>query len=127
MNRWTSRNYAGERDLEQMQALLMEARRQTDDWRYWHVGELIWSYFMVACHLNPQEFIRLWHDTEGVLIGYAILGEDPSFDCGVRQDDAQRIAFLEQNGFRPGEYAEVNMLRSLAEPIPTATLPAGYQ
>src|SRR5512139_1804586 len=101
MNRWTSRNYAGERDLEQMQALLMEARRQTDDWRYWHVGELIWSYFMVACHLNPQEFIRLWHDTEGVLIGYAILGEDPSFDCQVmpayvgRGIEAEALAWVE--------------------------------
>ncbi len=93
------------------------------------------------------------------LVGYAILGEDPSFDCqvapeyewrgietealawaetrlaelrgrdakqwgghfvaGARQDNAKRIAFLEQHGFRySGEFAEVNMLRSLAEPIP---------
>jgi hypothetical protein len=45
----------------------------------------------------------------------------------VRQDDATRIAFLEQHGFRPGEYAEVNMLRSLKEPVPETTLPTGYQ
>ncbi len=158
MTTWTSRLYENEQDLEQMQALLMDGRKRTDDWRYWHVGELIFDFFMVDCHLNPQEYIRLWHNPEGKLVGYAILGEDPSFDCqvspeyvgcgietealawaerqlgdlpkpeaqpwgkdfvsGVRQDDARRIAFLEQHGFRRGEYTEVNMLRRLDEPIP---------
>jgi mycothiol synthase len=47
---------------------------------------------------------------------------------GARQDDARRIAFLEQHGFRySGEFAEVNMLRSLDEPIPESTLPSGCQ
>jgi mycothiol synthase len=46
---------------------------------------------------------------------------------GVRQDNAKRIAFLEQRGFRRGEYAEVNMLCSLDTPIPEAVLPTGYQ
>ena len=163
----TSRFYENEHDLQQMQGLLMEARSRTDDWHYWHVGELTFGFFMVACHLNPQEHIRLWHADEGKLVGYAVLGEDPSFDCqvlpeyewsgidteamvwaetrltelrkrdaqrwrghivsGTRQDNAKRIAFLEQHGFRPGEYAEVNMLRSLDEPIPESTLPTGCQ
>src|SRR3972149_1055595 len=129
---WTSRFYETEHDLQQMQGLLMEARSRTDGWRYWHVGELIFGFFMVACHLNPQEHIRLWHDDEGKLVGYAILSEDPTFDwqglpgdewggnlnSGVRQDNAERIAFLDQNGFKyMGEYAEVNMLRSLEELI----------
>ena len=134
-----------------------------------HVGELTFSFFMVVCHLNPQEHIRLWHDDAGKMVGYAILGEDPSFDCqvlpeyewsrhrdggaglggnapgrtaraatrnrwggnlvsGARQDNAKRIAFLEQHGFRySGEFAEVNMLRSLDEPIPASALPAGCQ
>ncbi len=164
----TSRLYETERDLLLMQGLLMEARARTDDWRYAHVGELLFGFFMVACHLNPQEYIRLWHDDAGKLVGYAILGEDPSFDCqvlpehewagietealawaetriselrkrdaqqwgghfvsGARQDDAKRIAFLEQHGFRySGEFAEVNMLRSLAEPIPESVIPTGCQ
>jgi len=163
----TSRFYENEHDLQQMQGLLMEARSRTDDWHYWHVGELMFGFFMVACHLNPQEHIRLWHDDEGKLVSYAVLGEDPSFDCqvlpeyewsgieteamawaetrltelrkrdaqrwsgnivsGARQDNAKRIAFLEQHGFRRGEYAEVNMLRSLDEPIPESTLPTGCQ
>jgi GNAT superfamily N-acetyltransferase len=163
----TSRLYETECDLQQMQRLLMEARSRTSDWRYWHVGELMWGYFMVLCHLNPQEHIRLWHDGDK-LVGYAVLGEDPSFDCqalpeyewsgietealawaqmrltelrqrdaqkwggtvvsSARQDDARRIAFLEQHGFRySGEFAEVNMLRSLDEPIPESTIPTGCQ
>jgi hypothetical protein len=76
----TSRLYKTENDLLQMQSLLMEARAQTDDWRYAHVGDLQFGFFMVACHLNPKERIRLWYDGDK-LVGYAILGEDPSFDC----------------------------------------------
>ncbi|MBN2305821.1 MAG: hypothetical protein JXQ72_15165, partial [Anaerolineae bacterium] len=165
----TSRYYETEHDLRQMQRLLMAARAQTNDWRYSHVGELIFGFFMVACHLNPPEHIRLWHNADGALVGYAMVGEDPSFDwqvlpeyewsgieteamawaetrlaelrqrdpqcwggplvSGARQDNARRIAFLEQHGFRySGEFAEVNMLRSLDEPIPESpVLPAGYQ
>lgn len=151
-----------------MQGLLMEARSRTGDWRYAHVGELMWAYFMVVCHLTPEEHIRLWHDARGRLVAYAILGEDPSFDCqvlpeyegrgieaealawaesrltelrlhdeqqwggplvsGARQDDAQRIAFLEHHGFRySGKFAEVNLLRSLAEPIPHVAQSPGWQ
>jgi ribosomal protein S18 acetylase RimI-like enzyme len=163
----TSREYRTEADLHQMLDLLMAARSQTDDWRYFHVGELLFSFFMVVCHLNPQEHVRLWHDDASTLVGYAILGEDPTFDCqvspeyawsgigaealawaearltklrqrdaqlwggniisGTRQDDALRIAFLADHGFRRGAYVEVNMLRPLDMPIPTAALPAGYQ
>lgn len=163
----TSRPYETAQDLEAMQGMLMEARSQTDDWRYWHVGDLAWAFFMVACHLNPQQSIRLWHDQADKLAGYAILGEDPSFDwqvlpcyetagietealawaetqlaelrrrdaerwggalvSGARQDDPNRIAFLEQHRFQRGAYAEVNMLRSLDESIPSPGLPPGYQ
>ncbi len=164
----TSRLYGTEDDLRQMQDMLMAARAQTSDWRYAHVGELMWEFFMVACHLNLREYIRLWHDATGRLVAYAILGEDPSagwqalpeyewtgietevmdwvetrlaalrmedaqrwsghLGAGARQDDAARIAFLEQHGFRySGDFAEVNMLRSLDELIPESALPAGCQ
>jgi ribosomal protein S18 acetylase RimI-like enzyme len=83
LHTWTSRLYETEHDLVQMQEMLMEARSRTSDWRYWHVGELMWQFFMVLCHLSPQEHIRLWHDGEGKLAGYAILGEDPWFDWQV--------------------------------------------
>lgn len=151
-----------------MQGLLMEARSRTDDWRYAHVGELLFAFFMVACHPNPREHIRLWHDGDGQLVGYAVLGEDPSLDwqvspehewsgietevmawaetrltelrkrdaqrwggnlvSGARQDNAGRISFLEQHGFQYcGVFAEVNMLRSLDEPIPESALPTGCE
>ena len=79
-----SRPFQGEDDLRRMQGLLMEARSGTDDWRYWHVGDLTFSYFMVDCHLDPGEFIRLWHAPNGLLIGYAMLGEDPTLDWQIR-------------------------------------------
>jgi ribosomal protein S18 acetylase RimI-like enzyme len=78
----TSRLYEAIDDFRQMQDLLVEARSQSDDWRYAHVGDLIFWFFMVACRLNPQEHIRLWHDGKK-LVGYAILGEDPSFDWQI--------------------------------------------
>ncbi|MCU0282257.1 MAG: hypothetical protein MUE66_10730 [Acidimicrobiia bacterium] len=47
---------------------------------------------------------------------------------GARQDDAARLAFLERNGFRyRGESAEVDMIRSLAGPIPESLPPEGFE
>lgn len=166
MKNLISRFYETEADLQQMYDLLMEARSLTNDWRYAHVGELAFNYFMVAIHLNPLEHIRLWHDHEK-LIGFAIIGEDPAFDwqilpayervgieqeaflwaevylcelrnkdkekwsgdlvSGSRQDDVKRISFLKQNGFQYcGDFAEVNMIRLLDEPIPAPKVPDGF-
>src|SRR4030043_506545 len=77
-----SRFFETEVDLRQMQNMLMEARSRTNDWHYAHVGELMWNYFMVDCHLRKEEHIRLWYDSDK-LVGFAILGEDPSFDFQV--------------------------------------------
>ncbi len=178
----TSRNYTGESDLQAILDLLVESRLQTDDWRYPHVGELLWNYFMVLIHLEPSKHIRLWQAGEKLvgepilgepilgepILGYAMLGEDPTFDVqvhpdyawrgiedealdwaetllielrrsdperwggtlvsGSRQDDSQRMAFLERHGFHPsGEFSEVNLLRSLEGPLPEPLLPPGCQ
>jgi mycothiol synthase len=164
----TSRLYQNEQDLCSMLDMLMQGRSQTNDWHYAHVGELLWNYFMVLIHLDPTQHIRLWHESAGQLIAYAILGEDPAFDwqvlpeyewtgieaealewaealvsqlknkdlerwggslgSGSRQDDASRIQFLESHGFcYHGRFAEVNMLRSLSDPLPDLPIPAGYQ
>jgi hypothetical protein len=162
-----SRFYDSEKDLQQMLDMLKEARACTNDWRYAHVGELLFNFLMVACHLDPMKHIRLWNDGNK-LVGFAILAEDPSFDfqalpeyewrgiktealswaetlvaelrkqdaqrwggpivSGARQDNLERIAFLEQCGFRQdGEFSEVNTLCSLDEPIPEFVIPAGCQ
>jgi len=161
----TSRPYENEADLRQMYALLMEARSRTDDWCYWHVGELAFGFFMIDCHLDPRKHLRVWHERDKV-VGYAMLGDDAYFDwqvfpghegrgiesealawaegllaelragdlerwkgpmmVGTRIDNAERIAFLEGRGFRRGEYVEVNMLRSLDDPIGTQELPSGF-
>jgi mycothiol synthase len=157
-----SRLYGADADLTQMYGLLMEGRSRTNDWRYWHVGELAFGFFMIDCHLDPRKHVRVWHDGNK-LVGYALLGDDAYFDwqvlpdyerkgievealawaegllaelragdaerwkgpmmVGTRHDNAERIGFLEQHGFRRGEYVEVNMLRSLDDPIGTQTLP----
>jgi len=83
---WTSRLYEAELDLRSMLDMLMEGRKRTNDWHYAHVGELLFIYFMVQCHLEPCRHIRLWQDRAGKLVGYAILGEDPSFECQVLPD-----------------------------------------
>jgi ribosomal protein S18 acetylase RimI-like enzyme len=158
----TSRPYETDADLQQIYALLMEGRLQTNDWRYWHVGELAFGFFMIDCHLDPRKHVRIWHDGDK-LVGYAMLGDDAYFDwqvlpeyegkgvedealawaeallaelragdaerwkgpmmVGTRIDNAERIGFLEQHGFRRGEYVEVNMLRSLEEALPQEALP----
>ncbi|NJD57800.1 MAG: hypothetical protein C3F13_18275 [Anaerolineales bacterium] len=48
--------------------------------------------------------------------------------AGGRQDDLPRLAFLKEHGFTyRGQFAEVNMLLSLEDPIPNLPIPAGYQ
>lgn len=79
----SSRLYQNETDLLLMQSMLMEGRAKTSDWYYFHVGEMMWSFFMVTCHLDPRAFIRLWMDDSNKLVAYAMLGEDPNFDCQV--------------------------------------------
>jgi mycothiol synthase len=78
-----SRLYSQDCDLLSMLEFLVQARSQTSDWHYSHVGELLFNFFMVSCHLDPCANIRLWYDEGSNLVGYAILGEDPSFDCHV--------------------------------------------
>jgi hypothetical protein len=96
----TSRSYQSEDDFQQMQGLLMEARSRTNDWHYAHVGELMWAFFMVTCHLNPQEYIRLWHDEQGKLVGYAILGAWLNLRRRATRISLERIDF-----FRLGQKA----------------------
>ena len=77
-----SRSYETENDLVLMQKLLMEGRALTNDWGFAHIDVLMDVFFMVACHLNPKEHIRLWFDQDKI-VGYAILSEDPNFDFQV--------------------------------------------
>jgi ribosomal protein S18 acetylase RimI-like enzyme len=47
---------------------------------------------------------------------------------GARQDNPERIAFLERHDFRPGsQFSEVNLLCSLDGLVPETVLPAGFQ
>ena len=83
----TRRYYESEHDLRQVRDLLMAARAAIDDApcmaRYPHIGVATFRFFMVASHLDPYEYVRLWHNRQGRLVAYALLGEDPSFGCEV--------------------------------------------
>jgi ribosomal protein S18 acetylase RimI-like enzyme len=78
-----SRPYCGPDDLRAMYSLLMDGRALTGDWRYWHVGELAFAFFLISCHLDDRQQVRVWHDAGGRLAGYAYVGEDPVFDFQV--------------------------------------------
>jgi len=78
----SSRPYRDESDLKDMLDMLMVGRLYTNDWHYPHIGEFLFNYFMVACHLDLEVCIRLWHH-HSQLVAYAMLGEDPSIDCQV--------------------------------------------
>jgi ribosomal protein S18 acetylase RimI-like enzyme len=75
----TSCPYETDINLRRMYALLTEARSRTNDWRFWHVGELAFGFFMIDCHLDPRKHVRVWHERDKV-VGYAMLGDDAYFD-----------------------------------------------
>jgi hypothetical protein len=91
----TSRPYEAEADLQQIHALLMEGRSQTNDWRYWHVGELAFGFFMIDCHRDPRKHVRLWHDGDR-LVGYALLGDDAYSDWRVRWTNREGVSSAER-------------------------------
>jgi mycothiol synthase len=106
VRRLTFRLYETEADLRAMLEMLMEARSRTEEWHYAHVGELLFNFWMVACHLNPKEHIRLWHDGDK-LVGYAILGEDPAFDVQVLPEYEWRGIETEAIGWTERRLAEL--------------------
>ncbi|MBI5031123.1 MAG: GNAT family N-acetyltransferase [Chloroflexi bacterium] len=165
-----SRNFENENDLKLIRAMLVDARRIAGHRAgYWHVGDLAWRYYMLWYRADPCQSYRLWYDAEvDRLIGYAVFGDDFSFDwqihphyawrgieeemlawtetrwhqamndasipqerkcnlfSGSLENDSQRIAFLERNGFTRGEHPMIHFQRSLYEPIANPNLPDGF-
>ncbi len=63
--------------------LLADARHIAGDRAsYWHVGDLVWLYFLLSFHADPCTNIRLWEEDEK-LIGYAVIEGDFSIDWQV--------------------------------------------
>jgi ribosomal protein S18 acetylase RimI-like enzyme len=84
----------------------MEARSRTNDWRYWHVGELAFGFFMIDCHLDPRKHVRLWHDGDK-LVGYAMLGDDAYFDWQVLPEVEGKGIESEALAWAEGHLAEL--------------------
>jgi GNAT superfamily N-acetyltransferase len=108
--------------------------------RLWYDGDKLVGYAILA--EDPSfdfqalpEYEWLGIETEALSWAETLVAELRKQDAqrwggqivsGARQDNAKRITFLEQCGFRQGgEFSEVNMLCSLDEPIPEAVIPAG--
>ena len=110
--------------------------------RLWHgEGGRLVGYAMVGD--DPQFFCQVlpqhgWSgiESEGLAWAEALVADlrrdDPAqwsgaLMSGARQDDAVRIAFLEEHGFHyRGEFAEVDMIRSLDGALPEVVLPEGF-
>lgn len=78
----------------------------TGDWRHPHLGDLAFEAFMVDCHLDLRAHLRLWWN-DGRLVGYAVLGEDPLFDCRVLPEWAWRGIEEEALGWAETRLAEL--------------------
>jgi ribosomal protein S18 acetylase RimI-like enzyme len=164
---FTEAPFTGPADLVPLRAMLMQARAAGAP-GCWHVGDLVWRYFLMTLRADPARDIGLWRDRRsGELAGYAWLDpSDASCDWQVRPasrwhgledemlawvearladytraggsgeprglltgafaDDERRAAFLESRGFRRQTSGYVHFERSLAEPIPPATVPPGF-
>jgi mycothiol synthase len=110
--------------------------------RLWFAGEQLAGYaFLGEDPSFEWEILTDYRDsgieTEATEWMDARLGECRAADpgkwsgpivAGARQDDPQRIAFLEEKGFRRGgEFSEFNLIRPLTDPIPERPLPPGFQ
>ncbi|MCL5999233.1 MAG: GNAT family N-acetyltransferase [Chloroflexi bacterium] len=78
-----TRPYMGESDLLRMQDFLVSGRAVSGT--CWHVGNLVWSLFLMSVSSDLAQTVRLWEtgDTASELIGFAI------FDSFYRSVDWQ--------------------------------------
>lgn len=67
----TSHPYRGQEDVPQMRELLV-SRRASAGHGCWHVGDLVWRLFLHSRQYDLQETVRLWEDSAGNLLGFAI-------------------------------------------------------
>jgi mycothiol synthase len=78
-----SQPFQNENDLLPMRAMLIEARRIAGhNAGYWHVGDLTWRYHLLSYRADPRQNYQLWYDDDR-LIGFAVFGEDFSFDWQI--------------------------------------------
>jgi ribosomal protein S18 acetylase RimI-like enzyme len=78
-----SRQFETENDLQRIRAMLVDARKIAGhNAGYWHVGDLTWRYHLLGYRADPCKNYRLWYDDHR-LIGFAVFGEDFSFDWQI--------------------------------------------
>jgi ribosomal protein S18 acetylase RimI-like enzyme len=115
-----TRQFQGDDDFQKMRAFLIDARRATGHYAgYWHIGGgLTWCTFLMSFRVDLRANIRLWEDDAGALLGFAIFGDDFSFDLQVRPD--LRWHGIEEEMFA---WAETRWRESMDDP----TIPQEYK
>jgi ribosomal protein S18 acetylase RimI-like enzyme len=109
MDEMIDSSYAGPDDLERMKAMLVSAWSAGSGSAFWHVGDLVWRYFLLTIGYQAAPNIRLWSDADGVL-GFAWFDpREQSFDVqlhprgrGARAEEAM-LDWVEQRWRRLAE------------------------
>ncbi|HSH80503.1 MAG TPA: GNAT family N-acetyltransferase [Herpetosiphonaceae bacterium] len=70
---FTSRPYAGQRDLETLSTFLSQARSDIDRAHHLHAGDLVWQLFHMQAGFALSEIVHLWEDANGTLLGFVLL------------------------------------------------------
>jgi mycothiol synthase len=152
----TSRPYANESDLLAMLDLLQRCRAagQIVTWptiadlrEVCHPSRTDWSKQLwldseeklIGFALMQQEYLCFYahppfqnNGLESQILAWAIercraLELEPTeVRCQAREDDCDRIAFLESHGFTSHNILTIHLERSLREPIPQPQLPPGF-
>ncbi|MBA3944106.1 MAG: GNAT family N-acetyltransferase [Herpetosiphonaceae bacterium] len=70
---FTSRPYAGQRDLENLSTFLTQARSSIHNVHSLHVGDLTWQLSHMQAAFNPADIVQLSEDEYGRLTGFVLL------------------------------------------------------
>ncbi len=82
--------FRGPQDVARMRTMLVDARARAGH-GFWHAGDLVWRLFLHSLRYDLHQELRLWADTGGTLLGFAIVtplrpGETLYFDLQIHPE-----------------------------------------
>jgi ribosomal protein S18 acetylase RimI-like enzyme len=85
-------------------------------------------YFEIAPEVWSDEVAREIFTWSAACIqkAHANAAEPVTLDTSCREDDEKRLILLQRHGFAPDDMRTLHLARSLHDPIPEPTLPAGF-
>jgi ribosomal protein S18 acetylase RimI-like enzyme len=97
----SSRPFSGSRDLELLKQFVMMIWADESYRSYFHMGDIIWSIYQNTL-FDPYRNIRLWQNTQGELLGFAL------FDVG-------RATFSSWTQIHPGQRENAELYDAMLE------------